>query len=152
MSKRNKKGQVIAGRGSELSGKQKNFIERVAAEGLDNAASIARDMNYTSYYRDRRNVGTAFYRELMSLVEAEQKSIEAAKGMNLNKLIAIRDTAIANGEMKIALDAIKIINDMQGHKAPIKTEQTKIDITATIDLTKSPEDEDLLDADWSEVE
>ena len=139
---RNKKGEVISGRGSELSGRQQEFMDRVAAEGLDKAASISREMNYTSYYRDRRNVGTAFHTELMKLVDAEQKSIEAAKGMNLNKLIAIRDMAISSGDMKVALDAIKIMNSMQGHNAPKEVKQTKLDITATIDLTAPVEDDD----------
>lgn len=138
---RDKKGNVITGRGSELSGKQKKFIDKVAEEGLDNAAAIARKMEYTSYYRDRRNVGTAFHRELMLLVDSEQKSIEAAKGMNLNKLIMIRDLAISNNDLKIAMESIKIINSMQGFNAPKEVKQTKIDITASIDLT-APVDDD----------
>jgi len=77
----------------------------------------------------------------MRFVESEAKSIEAAKGTNLSKLISIRDAALANGEMKVAMEAIKIINDMQGYKAPTKVEQTKLDITATIDLTKQPDEE-----------
>lgn len=140
-SNRDKKGKVVVGRGSELSGKQQDFITRVAEEGLDNAAAISREMNYTSYYRDRRNVGTAFHSELMKLVDSEQKSIEAAKGMNLNKLISIRDTAISAGDLKVAMEAIKIMNAMQGHNAPKEVKQTKLDITATIDLT-APEEED----------
>jgi hypothetical protein len=43
--------------------------------------------------------------------------------------------------MKVAMEAIKIINDMQGYKAPTRVEQTKLDITATIDLT-APKEED----------
>ena len=39
------------------------------------------------------------------------------------------------------MEAIKIINDMQGYKAPTKIEQTKLDITATIDLTAPKEEE-----------
>ena len=141
-SNRDKKGKVVVGRGSELSGKQQAFITRVAEEGLDNAAAISREMNYTSYYRDRRNVGTAFHTELMKLVDSEQKSIEAAKGMNLNKLITIRDLAISNGDMKVAMEAIKIMNSMQGHNAPKEVKQTKLDVTATIDLTAPANDED----------
>ena len=99
-------------------------------------------MSYTSYYRDRRNVGTAFHQELMKLVDSEQKSIEAAKGMNLNKLITIRDMAISAGDMKVAMEAIKIMNSMQGHNAPKEVKQTKLDITATIDLTAPVEEED----------
>jgi len=49
--------------------------------------------------------------------------------------------------MKAAMEAIKIINDMQGYKAPTKVEQTKIDITATIDLTAPDEEQDYLDID-----
>lgn len=147
MARRNKKGDVVKGRGSELTTLQSEFLERVADEGMENSSRIARDLNYTSYYRDRRNNGTAFHKELMALVNQEMKSIEAAKGTNLGALIRIRDLALAEGDMKAAMDAIKIINDMQGYKAPTKVEQTKIDITATIDLTEPSEDQDFLDVD-----
>ena len=139
---RNRAGVVIHGRGSELSSKQAEFIEKLAEEGLERASQISREMKYTSYYRDRRNVGTAFHRELMKLVDSEQKSIDAAKGMNLTKLISIRDTAIGAGDLKVAMEAIKIMNAMQGHNAAIKQQTTKLDITATIDLTAPVEDED----------
>jgi hypothetical protein len=83
----------------------------------------------------------------MAIANAEMKSIEAAKGTNLSALIKIRDIALANDDMKAAMEAIKIINDMQGYKAPTKVEQTKIDITATIDLTAPDEEQDYLDID-----
>jgi hypothetical protein len=83
----------------------------------------------------------------MEIANSELKSIEAAKGTNLTALIRIRDMAISNDDMKVAMEAIKIINDMQGYKAPTKVEQTKIDITATIDLTAPEEEQDYLDID-----
>jgi hypothetical protein len=147
MTKRNKKGEVVHGRGSELTNLQSEFLERVANEGMESSGKIAKDLNYTSYYRDRRNHGTAFHRDLMALANAEMKSIEAAKGTNLSALIRIRDLALAEGDMKAAMDAIKIINDMQGYKAPTKVQQTKFDIKATIDLTEPIEDQDFLDID-----
>jgi len=140
-SKRNKRGDIIAGQGSELTELQNAFLERIKDEGIEKGSKIAKDMGYTNYYRDRRTEGTAFYREIMKFVESEAKSIEAAKGTNLSKLISIRDAALANGDMKVAMEAIKIINDMQGYKAPTRVEQTKLDITATIDLT-APKAED----------
>jgi len=140
-SKRNKRGDIIAGQGSELTELQNAFLERIKDEGIEKGSKIAKDMGYTNYYRDRRTEGTAFYREIMKFVESEAKSIEAAKGTNLSKLISIRDAALANGDMKVAMEAIKIINDMQGYKAPTRVEQTKLDITATIDLT-APKEED----------
>ena len=146
-SKRNSKGEVIAGRGSDLTPLQNEFLDRVAGEGMDASAKIARELNYTSYYRDRRNHGTAFHRELMALANAEMKSIEAAKGTNLSALIRIRDLALADGDSKAAMDAIKIINDMQGYKAPVKVQQTKLDIKATIDLSEPTEDNDYIDVD-----
>jgi len=146
-AKRNKKGDVVTGRGSELTTLQSEFLERVANEGMEASAKIARDLNYTSYYRDRRNQGTAFHKELMMLANQEMKSIEAAKGTNLSALIKIRDLALAEGDMKAAMESIKIINDMQGYKAPTKVQQTKVDITATIDLTAPPEEQDYLDID-----
>lgn len=144
---RNNKGDIVSGRGSELTNLQSEFLDRVAEQGMEASPKIARELNYTSYYRDRRNQGTAFYRELMALVNAEMKSIESAKGTNLSALIRIRDLALADGDMKAAMDAIKIINDMQGYKAPTKVHQTKFDIKATIDLTEPSEDQDFLDID-----
>lgn len=147
--RRNRKGDVIAGRGSELTTLQGEFLERVAEEGMEASSKIARDLNYTSYYRDRRNHGTAFHKELMAMANAEMKSIEAAKGTNLSALIKIRDLALSEGDMKAAMESIKIINDMQGYKAPMKVEQTKIDITATIDLTVPNEEQNYIDIDSS---
>lgn len=150
--RRNKKGDVVAGRGSELTTLQSEFLERVADEGMEASAKIARDLNYTSYYRDRRNQGTAFHKELMMLANQEMKSIEAAKGTNLSALIKIRDLALAEGDMKAAMESIKIINDMQGYKAPTKVQQTKIDITATIDLTAPNEEDDYIDVDVNSMD
>ena len=138
---RNNNGKIVRGQGAELTDLQSKFIDRVAEEGMEASSKIARELNYTSYYRDRRNAGTAFHRELMAIANAEMKSIEAAKGTNLTALIKIRDVALSNGDTKAAMEAIKIINDMQGYKAPTKVHQTKIDVKATIDLT-APEQED----------
>jgi hypothetical protein len=138
----------VKGRGSELTTLQSEFLDRVRGEGMDASSKIAKDIGYTNYYRDRRTAGTAFHKELMAIANAEMKSIEAAKGTNLTALIRIRDIALANNDMKTAMESIKIINDMQGYKAPTKVEQTKLDITATIDLTKQPDEkQDYLDTD-----
>ena len=146
-AKRNKKGDVVSGRGSELTTLQSEFLEGIRNEGMDASSKIAKSLGYTNYYRDRRTNGTAFHKELMAIANAEMKSIEAAKGTNLSALIKIRDIALANDDMKAAMEAIKIINDMQWYKAPTKVEQTKIDITATIDLTAPVEEQDYLDID-----
>ena len=146
-AKRNKKGDVVSGRGSELTTLQSEFLEGIRNEGMDASSKIAKSLGYTNYYRDRRTNGTAFHKELMAIANAEMKSIEAAKGTNLSALIKIRDIALANDDMKAAMEAIKIINDTQGYKAPTKVEQTKIDITATIDLTAPEEEQDYLDID-----
>lgn len=140
---RNNNGKIVRGQGAELTDLQSKFIDRIAEEGMEASSKIARELNYTSYYRDRRNAGTAFHRELMAIANAEMKSIEAAKGTNLTALIKIRDVALSNGDTKAAMEAIKIINDMQGYKAPTKVQQTKIDVKATIDLTSKEEDEDI---------
>lgn len=145
MSVRNNKGEVVRGQGAELTDLQNSFLEKVKEQGMDSAGKIAREMNYTSYYRDRRNVGTAFHKELLKLVNDEVNQIESAKGTNLQLLVQIRDTALATGDMKAAMEAIKVINDMQGHKAPTKVQNTKLDIKATIDLTAPPEDSDIID-------
>ncbi len=148
-AKRNNSGKIVKGQGAELTDLQSNFIDRIAEEGMEASSKIARELNYTSYYRDRRTVGTAFHRELMAIANAEMKSIEAAKGTNLTALIKIRDVALSNGDTKAAMEAIKIINDMQGYKAPTKVHQTKIDVKATIDLT-APDQEDE-DTDYIDV-
>ena len=146
-SKRNSSGRIVKGRGSELTDLQSEFLEKIRDEGMDASSKVARDLGYTNYYRDRRTTGTAFHKALMAIANAEVKSIEAAKGTNLTALIRIRDMALANSDMKAAMEAIKIINDMQGYKAPTRVEQTKIDITATIDLTEPTEEQDFLDID-----
>jgi len=146
-SKRNSSGRIVKGRGSELTDLQSEFLEKIRDEGMDASSKVARDLGYTNYYRDRRTAGTAFHKALMAIANAEMKSIEAAKGTNLTALIRIRDMALANSDMKAAMEAIKIINDMQGYKAPTRVEQTKIDITATIDLTEPTEEQDFLDID-----
>jgi hypothetical protein len=53
----------------------------------------------------------------------------------------MRDESIAVGDYKAAMEAIKIINDMQGHKAPTQVTKTNIDVKATIDLTAPVEDD-----------
>lgn len=144
-SNRSNRGNILYGPGSELTELQNTFLERIKDEGIESGSKISREIGYTNYYRDRRTEGTAFYREIMKFVESEAKSIEAAKGTNLTKLITIRDTALANGDVKMAMEAIKIINDMQGYKAPTKVQQTKIDVKATIDLTSSAEEDEDID-------
>lgn len=142
--------KIQRGRGAELTELQSEFLERLRDEGMEHSARIARELNYTSYYRDRQNQATAFYGELMKMVNSEMKSIESAKGTNLSALIKIRDMALVNGDSKAAMEAIKIINDMQGYKAPTKVQQTKIDVKATIDLTSSGDD-DVDDIDYIDV-
>lgn len=142
---------MVIGRGAELTPLQDKFLERVREEGITNQGKIAKELNYTSYYRDKNNQGTAFYLALRDAVRLSEERIEVAKGSNLDILVKMRDEAFINGDTKVALETIKIINDMQGYKAPVKVQQTKIDVKATIDLTK-PIDEDAmyLDVDYED--
>jgi len=144
-SVRDGNGNVVRGLGSELTSMQSEFIDKVMRHGFDEAAAIASEMKYTNYYRDRRTIGTAFYNELMKIVASEGMQIEAAKGSNIRALINIRDKALRAGDDKAAMEAIKILNDMQGYKAPVKVHQTKIDVKATIDLTASVEEDENID-------
>ena len=64
-AKRNKKGDVVSGRGSELTTLQSEFLEGIRNEGMDASSKIAKSLGYTNYYRDRRTNGTAFHKELM---------------------------------------------------------------------------------------
>ena len=56
---------------------------------------------------------------------------------------------MSNGDTKAAMESIKIINDMQGYKAPTKVHQTKIDVKATIDLTATNQEDE--DTDYIDV-
>jgi len=98
------------------------------------------------------NPSTAFYLALRDVVWLSEERIEVAKGSNLDMLVKMRDEAFINGDTKVALETIKIINDMQGYKAPVKVQQTKIDVKATIDLTKSPDENEQLyiDVDYED--
>ena len=148
---RNEKGEAVRGRGADLTDLQSQFLELVREHGLQNQAKIAKELNYTSYYRDKNNYGTAFYRELRKVIDRTGEKVEVAKGMNLEVLMRIRDEALENGDTKTALEAIKIINDMQGYKAPTQVHQTKIDVKATIDLTAGVNDEqEYLDVEFDE--
>lgn len=148
---RNEKGEAVRGRGADLTDLQNQFLELVREHGLQNQAKIAKELNYTSYYRDKNNYGTAFYRELRRVIDRTGEKVEVAKGMNLEVLMRIRDEALENGDTKTALEAIKIINDMQGYKAPTQVHQTKIDVKATIDLTAGVSDEqEYLDVEFDE--
>lgn len=150
--RRSDDGTVVSGWGSGLTDLQTTFIERVRNEGLFSASRIAREMNYKSYYRDKANEGTAFHRALMDMSTASERKLEYTKGMNLDTLGHIRDSAFEAGDFKLAMDAIKIMNDMKGHKAPVQVHQTKIDVKATIDLTASMDDDNngFIDVDYTE--
>jgi hypothetical protein len=149
---RNNDGEVVVGRGAELTNLQEQFIERIREEGINAQGKVAKELNYTSYYRDKNNPGTAFYLALRDVVRLSEERIEVAKGSNLDMLVKMRDEAFINGDTKVALETIKIINDMQGYKAPVKVQQTKIDVKATIDLTKSPDENEQLyiDVDYED--
>ena len=148
---RNKDGIVVRGLGADLTPMQEEFLNRVREEGINNQGKIAKELNYTSYYRDKANYGTAFHLALRDVVRLSEERIEVAKGSNLDLLVKMRDEAFLNGDTKTALETIKIINDMQGYKAPLKVQQTKIDVKATIDLTKQPEeDSDFIDIEYED--
>lgn len=149
---RNKDGIVVKGIGTDLTDMQQEFLNRVREEGINNQGKIAKELNYTSYYRDKANFGTAFYLALRDVVRLSEERIEVAKGSNLDLLVKMRDEAFLNGDTKTALETIKIINDMQGYKAPVKVQQTKIDVKATIDLTKQPDDSEqtYIDVDYED--
>jgi len=149
---RNKDGIVVRGLGADLTPMQEEFLNRVREEGINNQGKIAKELNYTSYYRDKANYGTAFHLALREVVRLSEERIEVAKGSNLDLLVKMRDEAFLNGDTKTAMETIKIINDMQGYKAPVKVQQTKIDVKATIDLTKQPEEDEqtYIDVDYED--
>ena len=149
---RNKDGVVVKGLGAELTPMQEEFLNRVREEGINNQGKIAKELNYTSYYRDKANYGTAFHLALRDVVRLSEERIEVAKGSNLDLLVKMRDEEFLNGDTKTAMETIKIINDMQGYKAPVKVQQTKIDVKATIDLTKQPDEDEqtYIDVDYED--
>ena len=143
---------MVKGLGADLTPMQEEFLNRVREEGINNQGKIAKELNYTSYYRDKANYGTAFHLALRDVVRLSEERIEVAKGSNLDLLVKMRDEAFLNGDTKTALETIKIINDMQGYKAPVKVQQTKIDVKATIDLTKQPDEDEqtYIDVDYED--
>lgn len=138
---RDEKNNVVKGHGSKLTPLQESFLQRLREEGVHKQSKIAKELNYTSYYRDKHNYGTEFYKQLRQAVDDFRQDISVAKGTNLDALVRMRDESISVGDYKAAMEAIKIINDMQGHKAPTQVTKTNIDVKATIDLTAPVEDE-----------
>ena len=140
-SVRDKSGLVINGYGSKLTELQEKFLQRLKEEGIHKQGKIAKELNYTSYYRDKNNYGTEFYRQLREAVDSFRNDIAVAKGTNLDALVRMRDESLSVGDYKLAMEAIRLINDMQGHKAPTQVTKTNIDVKATIDLTAPVEEE-----------
>ena len=138
---RDEKNNVVKGHGAQLTTLQENFLQRLREEGVHKQSKIAKELNYTSYYRDKNNYGTEFYKQLRQAVDDFRQNIAVAKGTNLDALVVMRDESLAVGDYKAAMEAIKIINDMQGHKAPTQVTKTNIDVKATIDLTAPVKDE-----------
>jgi hypothetical protein len=152
---RDEYGNVIRGTGAALTPLQEKFIREVKKQGLSRASKVAKEIGYSNYYRDRNTIGTAFYHKLHSVANEIEADIAVSKGMNLERLVEIRDRALENDDFKTAMEAIKIINDMAGHKAPVKVQKTKIDIKASIDLTRPVDEEDgpkYIDIDYSDEE
>ena len=140
-----------SGPGHKVTDLQQQFLDRVSEEGISRGNIIANELGYTNYYRDRKNQGTAFHKELMGLAKAEEKDIEKSKAKNLDALMVIRDLAIASGNNKDAIKAIEVMNKMQGYDAPIKQEKVNTNVEVVIDLTKPPE-QDMLDIEIEEIE
>ena len=138
---RDERNNVVKGHGAQLTTLQESFLQRLREEGVHRQSKIAKELNYTSYYRDKNNYGTEFYKQLRQAVDDFRQNIAVAKGTNLDALVVMRDESLAVGDYKAAMEAIKIINDMQGHKAPTQVTKTNIDVKATIDLTAPVEDE-----------
>lgn len=139
---RNQYGDVIRGTGAQLTPLQEKFIQEVRKQGLSRASKVAKEIGYSNYYRDKNTIGTAFYHKLHNLASEVEADIAISKGMNLERLVEIRDRSLEGDDFKTAMEAIKIINDMAGHKAPIRVQKTKIDIKASIDLTRPVDEEE----------
>ena len=140
---RNSEGVIVRGKGSKMTEKQELFMQELYVRGKEDIPNILRELNYTSFHRDKQNYGSALHQALLRYTNEYEQDVSVAKGENIRVLQEMRDNAIAEGNTRVALECIKIINDMQGYKAPTKVEQTKFDITATIDLTKKDESEDI---------
>ncbi len=121
---------------NELTDKQSAFMDRLRAEGFAAQGSIIKDLNYTSFYRDRKNGDSALSKALRAYQDEVIKDIANSKGGNLDVIAKIRDAAVTNGDYKSALSAAKLINDMQGHNAPKTQVKTNIKVETIIDLTK----------------
>ncbi len=121
---------------NELTEKQSVFMDRLRVEGFAAQGSIIKDLNYTSFYRDRKNSDSALSKALRAYQDEVIKDITNSKGGNLDVIAKIRDAAVTSGDYKSALSAAKLINDMQGHNAPKTQVKTNIKVETIIDLTK----------------
>ena len=120
----------------ELTTKQETFMTQLRERGFGAQGEIVRELNYTSFYRDRKNKDSALAIALKEYQAEIVHDLSNAKGGNLDVISKIRDLAFQDGDFKAALAAAKLINDMQGHNAPKNTVQTKIKIDTFVDLSK----------------
>ena len=104
--------------------------------GLNNQGKIVKELGYTSFYRDRKNPNSPLSKALRDYQDELLHSLSVSKAGNLEVAITLRDNAMAENDIKNALAAVKLINDMQGHNAPAKKITTKINVDTVIDLTK----------------
>ena len=121
----------------ELTKKQELFMKELRERGFGSQGAIIKELNYTSFYRDRKNKYSALSLALKEYQDDVIRDISNSKGGNLDVIAKIRDAAVANDDYKSALAAAKLINDMQGHNAPKTQVKTNIKVNTFVDLTKA---------------
>ena len=111
-------------------------MSELRERGFSAQHSIIKELNYTSFYRDRKNPDSALSKALKEFQDEVIRDVANSKGGNLNVIARIRDDAFSGGDYKSALSAAKLINDMMGHNAPKTQISTKITVDTIVDLTK----------------
>jgi hypothetical protein len=120
----------------ELTEKQAHFMSELRERGFSAQNAIVKELNYTSFYRDRRNIDSGLSKALKEFQDEVIRDVANSKGGNLNVIARIRDFAVDEGDYKSALSAAKLINDMMGHNAPKTQISAKITVDTIVDLTK----------------
>ena len=99
---RNAEGVIVKGNGSKLSKKQEAFMEELYLRGSDEIPAILKELNYTSFHRDKQNYGSALHQALLRYTNEYEKDVSVAKGQNIKVLQKMRDDALAEGNTRVA--------------------------------------------------
>jgi hypothetical protein len=129
---------------NELTEIQRGFLDALREYGNVKDALKHSKMSKQNLYSALRQGKTVFWKEFQKAQRTLEDQLEYSKLSNLESLREIRDLAMSTQDFDMAMKAMKMINDMKGHNAPVKKEvnETKVLIEAksndagVIDMTK----------------